>query len=124
MPGMDGLELIRRVRALQPNTHCILLTAYGEFQYAQEAIRLGVDNYLLKPVAREEVCQTVQAALDNIYRNRSPAAKIFCAKTPCAAGRQVPSGLRNWASVHRCWGGISTARASVCFAWHRAKMAR
>ena len=77
MPGMDGLELIRRVRALQPNTHCILLTAYGEFQYAQEAIRLGVDNYLLKPVAREEVCQTVQAALDNIYRNRAGSENLL-----------------------------------------------
>lgn len=87
MPGMDGLELIRRVRALQPSTHCILLTAYGEFQYAQEAIRLGVDNYLLKPVAREEVCQTVQAALDNIYRNRAGSENLLRENT-----------LRRWAA--------------------------
>lgn len=70
MPKLDGIELIRRVRALQPDCHFVLLTAYGEFQYAQEAIRLGVDNYLLKPVAREEVAQTLRSVLDSIYRNR------------------------------------------------------
>lgn len=42
MPILDGIELIRRVRAIYPDTHCVLLTAYGEFQYAQEAIRLGL----------------------------------------------------------------------------------
>jgi araC family DNA-binding response regulator len=71
MPVMDGIELIRRVRQLQPETHCVLLTAYGEFEYAQEAIRLGVDNYLLKPVAKEEILQTIQSALDNVYKKRS-----------------------------------------------------
>jgi len=70
MPVMDGIELIRNVRCLRPETHCVLLTAYSEFEYAKEAIRLGVDNYLLKPVAKEEVLQTIQTALDNIYQNR------------------------------------------------------
>ena len=43
MPRMGGLELIRRVRQLYPETRCILLTAYSEFDYAKEAIRLGVE---------------------------------------------------------------------------------
>lgn len=67
MPGMDGISLIRRVKEAYPHIRCILLTAYGEFEYAREAIRLGVENYLLKPVVREEVEQTVQKALDNLY---------------------------------------------------------
>ena len=77
MPGMDGIELIRRVRALQSETHCILLTAYGEFQYAQEAIRLGVDNYLLKPIARAEVEQTLRSVLDNIYQKRQNSSNLL-----------------------------------------------
>jgi two-component system response regulator YesN len=69
MPRMDGLELIRNVRDLYPDIHCILLTAYSEFSYAKEAISLGVENYLLKPVSKEEVVQTVTKALDNIYKH-------------------------------------------------------
>ena len=44
MPRMDGLELIEKVRSLYPDTHCILLTAYGEFEYARRAIQLGVET--------------------------------------------------------------------------------
>lgn len=84
---MDSIELIRRVRALQPDTHCVLLTAYGEFQYAQEAIRLGVDNYLMKPVAREEVSQTIRSALDNIYQQRHHSENLLKENT-----------LRRWAT--------------------------
>ena len=77
MPGMDGIELIRQARIRQKEIHCILLTAYGEFQYAQEAIRLGVDNYLLKPVIGEEVSQTIRSALDNIYQKRQSSENFL-----------------------------------------------
>lgn len=70
MPRLDGINLLRKVKLLYPEIRCILLTAYGEFEYAKEAINLGVENYLLKPVAKEEVEQTVQKALDNLYSKR------------------------------------------------------
>lgn len=66
MPRMGGLELIRRVRCLYPETRCILLTAYSEFDYAKEAIQLGVENYLLKPVQKEELENTVQSTMANL----------------------------------------------------------
>ena len=77
MPVMDGMELIRNVRQLRPETHCVLLTAYGEFEYAKEAIRLGVDNYLLKPMSRDEMIQTIQTALDNVYKRRSNSRTLL-----------------------------------------------
>lgn len=77
MPIMGGIELIRNVRRLRPDTHCVLLTAYSEFEYAQEAIRLGVDNYLLKPVAKDEIAQTIQTALDNVYQHRENSATLL-----------------------------------------------
>lgn len=77
MPVMDGIELIRNVRRLDPDIHCILLTAYSEFEYAKEAIRLGVDNYLLKPMAKDEVTQTIRGALDNVYRGRRNSATLL-----------------------------------------------
>lgn len=87
MPRMDGLELIKKVRSISPDTHCILLTAYGEFEYAKRAISLGVENYLLKPVAQEEVEQNVQTALNNIYQKRKNSESLLQENT-----------LRRWAT--------------------------
>lgn len=77
MPRMDGMELIRRVKKISPWTRCILLTAYGEFEYAQMAIRLGVENYLLKPIVKNEIEQTVRSALDNIYQKRGSTDNLL-----------------------------------------------
>lgn len=77
MPRLDGLELIRSVRRLYPDTHCILLTAYGEFDYARQAIYLGVENYLLKPVAKTEIEQTVSNALNNIYHRHQNTSGLL-----------------------------------------------
>lgn len=77
MPRLDGLELIRSVRRLYPQTRCILLTAYGEFDYARQAIDLGVENYLLKPVAKNEIEQTVSNALNNLYHRRQNTSGLL-----------------------------------------------
>jgi two-component system response regulator YesN len=77
MPNMDGLELLKEVRAIFPYTHCVLLTAYSDFEYAQRAIKLGVDNYLLKPFQREEMEETIEKALDNIYTSRNNSKELF-----------------------------------------------
>lgn len=77
MPGMDGIDLIRFVKEHYPYIRCILLTAYGEFEYAREAIALGVENYLLKPVAKEEIEQTVQKAIDNLYGKRQNGKSLL-----------------------------------------------
>ena len=54
MPDMDGLEMLREGRAVGP-FHAIIISGYGEFDYAQQAIRLGVAEYLLKPVDVNEL---------------------------------------------------------------------
>lgn len=53
MPGIDGIELIRRLRADGVDTHFIILSGYGTFEYAQSAIRYRVEDYLLKPISAE-----------------------------------------------------------------------
>ncbi|MBP1990402.1 response regulator transcription factor [Paenibacillus eucommiae] len=55
MPGMGGLELAAQIHQLFPEIHIILLSAYNDFKFAQEAIKLGVKGYLLKPVEEDEV---------------------------------------------------------------------
>lgn len=59
MPIMDGLELVRRVRAYDPFIKIIILSGYDDFQYAQTCMRYGVSEYLLKPIDREQLLGTM-----------------------------------------------------------------
>ncbi|SFM49741.1 Helix-turn-helix domain-containing protein [Paenibacillus sp. 1_12] len=63
MPFMDGLQLIAEARTIQPDLITIILSAYGEFEFAKEAIRLQVTHYLLKPVETEEFHGVFTSAL-------------------------------------------------------------
>ncbi|WP_160398756.1 response regulator [Paenibacillus sp. MMS18-CY102] len=62
MPGVDGLELIRRTAKLEGRPETIILSGFDDFHYAKEAIRYGVNEYMLKPIVREELFQAVERA--------------------------------------------------------------
>ncbi len=70
MPGLTGLEAIREMKATSPNSVMIVLSAFDRFQYAQEAIDLGVFKYLTKPVNRNLVTQTLRDAMQVVDSNR------------------------------------------------------
>lgn len=55
MPGMDGLELLRRLRQLKANAKVIMMTAYGELDMVGEASRLGALSHFTKPFDIEEL---------------------------------------------------------------------
>lgn len=55
MPEMDGLTLLRKIREKEEQVRFIILTGYDEFDYARQAVRLGVENYILKPINEEEL---------------------------------------------------------------------
>src|SRR5512136_2255475 len=55
MPFMDGLQLCKIVRERMPWVKIVILSGHDEFEYAQEGIRLGVTEYLLKPVTVQDL---------------------------------------------------------------------
>ncbi|MCU6712524.1 response regulator [Paenibacillus sp. J5C_2022] len=59
MPKMNGLELIRKLRKEKKETRFVVLSGYGEFQYAQQAMSDGVRHYLLKPTNIEEITKAL-----------------------------------------------------------------
>jgi two-component system response regulator YesN len=59
MPGMNGLQLCEHIQEHYPRTKCILLSGYGEFEYARQAIKFGTVNYLLKPIKDEDLMNEV-----------------------------------------------------------------
>ena len=69
MPGMNGLEVIKKIRELQHMCSIIIISGYDDFQFAKEAIRQKVDFYLLKPVDDDELAEVCAQAIDN-YQKR------------------------------------------------------
>jgi len=67
MPNCDGLDMIRQVREAHPDIHFIIISGYNNFEYAQNAIHYGVEDYLLKPLEEKELAAT----LDKIREKRS-----------------------------------------------------
>ncbi len=69
MPGMDGLEMIQSIREVCENVQITILTGYRDFDYAQRAIRLGVNRFLLKPSKMIELEEAVQSMVNNLREN-------------------------------------------------------
>lgn len=63
MPKMTGLKLIEILRKKKIQPIIIVISAYSEFEYAQEALRQGVINYLLKPIGKSKLIEAVEDAL-------------------------------------------------------------
>ncbi len=70
MPAMDGLELIRRVKNSGKNIRFIILSGYDDFEYMKQALKLGIENYLLKPVNRDELSTTLLDVIEKIKAER------------------------------------------------------
>ena len=64
MPGMDGIELLAKIKEIRPETMVILMTAYGTVKTAVKAMKLGAEDYLSKPIDVEELEVVLQKALD------------------------------------------------------------
>ena len=66
MPFMDGLELSRLIKKEFPWMEIIILTGFEEFEYAKEAISLGVAKYLLKPISGDELLKELEDIAEKI----------------------------------------------------------
>lgn len=66
MPDMDGLTLVDHVRKHHPFTRCVILSGHDDFAFVKRGMQLGIDNYLLKPVNRVELQQTLEAVVARI----------------------------------------------------------
>ena len=70
MPGLNGLELIKQAKQITPQLEIIIISGYAHFEYAQNAIALGVRNYILKPIKQDELCTTLQNVVKHLKEKR------------------------------------------------------
>ncbi len=66
MPGLNGLDAIKILRNNGVASKIIILTAHDHFEYAQEALSLGADHYILKPVKRDKMMKTISACISSV----------------------------------------------------------
>lgn len=78
LPGGDGLEILRRVRESRPTLPVILLTARGAEEDKVEGLRLGADDYVVKPFGVRELLARVEAVLRRSPERPLPVQKITC----------------------------------------------
>lgn len=78
MPGYNGLEVMEKLRSSYTGTiKIIVITAYGYFEYAQAALRLGAKDILLKPIEPRQFFETMERVMGNRYTDNSSFNEIL-----------------------------------------------
>jgi len=99
MPGMSGLELLRKARALHPGTPFVLITAYATVETAVEALREGASDYVLKPFKFDDLRLRVQRLLEERTTPEAPEqpggrAEGAAADTSLLGGSGIMAAVR------------------------------
>ncbi|MCF0187526.1 MAG: helix-turn-helix domain-containing protein [Bacteroidaceae bacterium] len=80
MPGINGIDAMREIKKVNSHTIFIVMTAYDKFDYAKEAISLGVLDYLNKPVARDKIVATMKKAFAMCDANKQRRSQDLLVK--------------------------------------------
>lgn len=86
MPHMDGLELTSKAKEMKPGLQVVIFSGYSDFTFAQEAIRYGVTEYMLKPVEPESFHKIINTIRKNILKKKRKGNQR-------AKGTGLPSGI-------------------------------
>lgn len=72
MPKMNGLDALKMIRSEEAEeTPCLILTSYDTFAYAQKAIHLGIEDFILKPSKQEAIIESIQRVLEKLQMNNN-----------------------------------------------------
>jgi DNA-binding response OmpR family regulator len=103
LPGLDGLSLLRKLRAEGRSTHVLILSAKDDVAARVEGLQAGADDYLVKPFAFEELLARVQALVRRRYEHKQPTIVIdhlqidTATQRVCRDGTEVVLTTREYA---------------------------
>jgi two-component system, response regulator YesN len=98
MPVSDGIEMLRKLEGVS-SAECIIISGYNDFSYAQQAIKLGVRDYLLKPIDDEDFYETIKKVTLNIEKKRTIARQQARSQL-MREGKQILADERGFDSNH------------------------
>ena len=77
MPGINGIQAMREIRKFNTSALFYVVSAYNKFDYAKEAIDLGVERYLTKPISKATIISTVQDAIEKVDSKRNQRSNML-----------------------------------------------
>ena len=89
MPFMNGLELSRIVKKIQPWVKIIILSGHDEFEYAKEAISIGIEDYLLKPFTQDDLFESLNKIALRIEEENKKALDIARLKAQVESNTEI-----------------------------------
>lgn len=103
LPGMEGLDILRKLRSEGRSSHVLILTAKDTLRDKVWGLNLGADDYLIKPFAFEELLARIHALLRRSYRQKHPQVEIgdvridLCLQKVFRAGEEIALTSREYA---------------------------
>jgi len=82
MPGMDGLEVARRIREIEPNQIIIVISASNDLDKISEAMRIGVNSFIQKPIDTQKILDMLSNLNDIVAKKRKIETKTFSISLP------------------------------------------
>jgi two-component system response regulator YesN len=89
MPHMDGLKLAEQIYSLYEKVHVIIITGYREFEYARRAVKLGVEDFLLKPVDMNELSDITARIKEKISKENAYEQEVELLKQNVSADQDI-----------------------------------
>ncbi len=77
MPGINGIQAMREIRKFNTTALFYVVSAYDKFDYAKEAIDLGVERYLTKPISRAKIIAAVEEAIGKVDAKRNQRSNLL-----------------------------------------------
>lgn len=99
MPGFSGLELMSKALQELPRLKSIILTGYGEFRYAQEAVKIGAFDFILKPTDEGELISILHRAKTQLEKERNDQRELLrlqCYQYVSQTGLPLPEALADY----------------------------
>lgn len=93
LPGMNGIELIKRIKSEYPQIEAITLTVFDDEQFAKQAIKAGAIGYVIKDAAKEELVKAVRAAAKGESLISTSVARKLIEEISEPAGRKKNEGF-------------------------------
>jgi two-component system response regulator YesN len=110
MPGINGLEAIQLIQQKKPNIRFIIVSAFDTFEYAKEAMKYGVKEYILKPSKKEEVITALLTIYKELQQEKRKLAEQDKIKKSMERVRSIVEGLQE-TSKAECFQAVKEGRS-------------